>query len=887
MIDKEQKRGDKMIQACDLRCEYLTSPVLGLDVIPRFSWRLKGNGKKQTRYKIIVSDNFDDIERGIGNVWESEKDSSKNLNIEYEGPKLKAYKGYYWRVKLWDEKEEGPWSVTGYFEMGPLGDWKGKWITMPSPLSFKDPAHRHELFYAMYFRKEFLLNKEIEKARVYVSGLGVYELYLNGRRVGNNVLDPASTDYNKVALYSTYDVTQYLTTGKNSIGVILGNGRHIRDYGYSKPKLYLQLFVFYKDGSLEFICSDETWKVSHGPLRENGIYFGEVYDARNEISGWDLPGFDDENWSEVEIVEGPPLKAQLIPVMRVCEVIKPKRLWLSSRGTFIVDFGKNISGWVKLRVNNGKKGEKIIVRYAEVLDPSMDQLDMRNLRLARATDEYILKGQGVEIYEPRFTYHGFRYVEVEDYPGTLTSDDIEAMFVHTDVEKIGNFACSSELLNKIHSCVVNSQLANLMGIPTDCPQRDERMGWLGDAQLTVEEAMYNFDMAAFYTKYLMDIKLSQKEDGSISDVAPPYWKRYPSDPAWGTAYATILWYLYFFYEDRRVLEEHYDSLKRYVEFLRKNSPNHLTKLGQHGDWCPPGDKFPKRTPLILTSTWYYYHDTLILSEIAKILGKKEDEHEYRKLAGEIKEAFNRHFLRKVEDHTGRIVCFYRGIKLSPKDRIPTTQTCNVLPLWNKMVPEECREDVFKVLERLIEVDNDTHFDTGIVGTRYILEVLSENGRKDLALKLLLKEDYPSFGYMIRNGATTLWERWEKLEGIGMNSHNHVMLGSVDTWFYKYLAGIKPVAPGWKRVRIEPYFPNQIDFVLARINTPKGLLEISWKKQGEKYEVQVTISPNMVGTFVAPDGFKVSAVNNKQVDHRSTFEIEAGVYNIILERVREC
>jgi len=874
-----------VIQPYDLRCEYLPSPVLGLDVIPRFSWKLQGNGKKQSRFRIIVSNKFEDILLGQGNVWDYSADSEENINIEYSGKELQRYTGYYWRVKVWDENgDESEWSEPAYFEVGPLGDWRAKWITMKNPRTFKDPAHKNELYHAIYLRKEFVIKRNVKKARVYVSGLGVYELRINGKKVGDSVLDPAQTDYLKVALYSTYDITPFLNHGKNAVGVILGNGRHIKDYGYDKPKLFFQCLIEYENGEIDFVLSDESWKATHGPLKENSFFYGEHYDATEEerINGWDLPDFNDGEWGFVEVVDGPPLKAQLMPPIRACHTFKPQKMWSPRSGIYVFDFGQNISGWVRFRVS-GPRGTIVKVRYGEILNRD-GTVNTKNLRAARSIDEYTLKGGGTEVYEPRFTYHGFRYAEIEGYPGIPSPEDIEAVFVHTDVEKSGDFICSNEIFNKIHQCVVYSQLANLMGIPTDCPQRDERMGWLGDAQLTAEEAIFNFNMAAFYSKYLMDIKLSQREDGSLSDVVPPYWKRYPADPAWATAYATLLWYMYFFYGDKRVLEEHYESLKKYIDFLEKNSRDLILEdVGQHGDWCPPGDRFPKRTPITLTSTWYFYHDVLILSKIAKVLGNEEEHLKYSKLAEEIREAFNSKFLRKAIDHEGKERWYYEGLRLSSKDRMPTSQTANVLPLWLEMAPPAVKEKVFETLVNLVEIDSDAHFDTGVVGTRYILEVLSDNGRIDLAFKMLGQEDYPSFGYMIRHGATTLWERWEKLENKGMNSHNHVMFGSVDTWFYKYLLGIQPKKEKWKEIHLKPYFSREITFAKGWITTPRGTLKVAWEREGKRIRVHLEVPVSTLVTFFVPS--LCSVVEPDDLSEKKVILFEAGVHTLSLEEVQ--
>lgn len=850
-----------MLKVGDLRCEYLKNPINIDTSKPRFSWTLLSDERNQfqSAYQIIVSSNPEDVLNEVGDLWDSGKvESNENVNIEYLGRELESFKRYYWRVRVWNQRDEvSPYSDVATFETATLKteDWKAKWITKKNFRSFLsggDPVSgkkNYRQFYAAYFRKDFEVKKKVKRARAYISGLGLYELRINGQKVGDNVLDPGQTDYSKVALYSTYDITD-LIRDKNAVGVILGNGRHIESYGYGKPKLTVQILLEYEDGSSEFILSDGIWKVSHGPLMENGIYYGERYDARFEMPGWDESDFDDHDWESIEITNGPQLSSQLMPPIKITETLKPIQMWSPRPGVYVYDFGQNFTGWVRLKVG-GPRGTTIKIRYSELVNED-GTLNTSTIRLAEATDTYVLKGEDLEIYEPRFTYHGFRYVELTGFPGVPTLESIEGKFLHSAVENTGKFVCSNELINKIHRNIIWGQLSNLMSIPTDCPQRDERMGWMGDAQLSAEEAIFNFDMAQFYTKYLMDIKLSQKEDGSISDVVPPYWPLYPADPAWGTAYITIAWYLYLYYGDKRILEEHYGSMKRYVEFLRDNSNNHIIKkLGKYGDWCPPGSIFPKRTPVELTSTFYYYSDVLTLSKIAEVLGKEEDQKKYGELATEIKDAFNKEFLKKEKDFVGNEKVFYLGIKMSPKDTTPTGQTSNVLPLYLDMVPVKYKDTIFETLIELIEVHQDSHLDTGIVGTRYLFEVLSDNGRFDLAYKIATQQTYPGWGYMINEGATTLWERWEKLEGGGMNSHNHIMLGSIDAWFYKYITGLSVLEAGWKKFRVKPYFVDELKYARAELNTSVGNIVVSWEKFDERFKLVVSVPVNAKAIVFVP------------------------------------
>lgn len=831
----------------NLRCEYLENPI-EIDVqSPRFSWILEHEQRNQSQsaYLLIISSEQDLSNKEEGDIWSSGKIlSHSSVNIEYNGRPLKSNSMYYWRVKWWDKDD----SESNFSEISSFGtallnisDWKAKWIsrkelvdiktrkTLQYKSGGKDLFGRLKEVNAIYLRKEFNIEKPIKRAKLYICGLGFYQLRLNGIKIGDRILDPAQTDYNKIALYSTYDITNNLHEN-NAIGVILGNGRCVEHYGYNFPKLIVQIQIQYLDETSEIQCTDESWKVSSGPILENGIYYGEKYDARLEIPGWDNPSFEDSAWDNVSVVEGYNLASQLMQPIQITKIMLPQKIESPQPGLYIYDFGQNYTGFVRLKVR-GPRGSRVTIRFAEILKED-GTLNTATNRSALATEIYILKGEGEELYQPHFTYHGFRYVEVTGFPGVPSNDAIEGYFFHSNVPKGGNFFCSNDLINKIHSNIIWGQLSNLMSIPTDCPQRNERHGWMGDAQLVSEEAIYNFDMARFYTKYLRDIKLSQKENGSLSDVVPPYWPIYPADPAWGSAYITIAWYLYWYYNDIRILKEHYESLKHYIDFLHANAKENILSLCKYGDWCPPMTIVSKTTPMDLISTWYYYHDTLLYSKIAQILGNGEDYTYYSERAHEIKEAFNREFLLRT----------YKYIKVSFTDGA-ISQTSNALPLYLNMVPENKAKSILNFLIEAIKGHYDYHINTGIVGTRYIFEVLSDNGYPEIAYKMITQKSFPGYGYMIREGATTLWERWEKLESSGMNSHNHIMAGSVDTWFYKELGGIKSLEQGWNRLQIKPFIPNDMNYATASINTIKGRIYSAWEK----------IDNKLVMTFEIPVG----------------------------------
>jgi alpha-L-rhamnosidase len=837
-----------------LRCEYLADP-LGVDTAsPRLSWLVESpqRGDRQKAYHILVSSAPELLRGDIGDFWDTGMvEAERTPSVEYAGEGLQSCARYCWKVRWWDrEGRVSPWSGPASFVTGFLypGDWKPKWIGARQVTEFRSkgtvllghPGADDTQACGIYLRREFGLKDRAALAMIFISGLGHYELRLNGDKVGTSVLDPGWTDFKKKALYASHDVTG-LVRDKNAVGVILGNGRHTASYGYDAPKLACRIEVEYESGEREVLFSDEGWRTSGGPLQENGLYYGERYDARILIDGWDQPGFDDRTWDKAVLVAGYPLASQMMPPVRVAARLAPKSVHRLPSGASIFDFGQNFSGWTRLKVE-GPMGAEVRLRHAELLNDD-GSLNLGPNENAEATDVYILRGGGPEVHEPRFTYHGFRFVEIAGYPGEPGPDALEGVFVHSDVGRTGEFRSSNELLDRIHGNVLWGQLSNLMSIPTDCPQRDERHGWLGDAHLSAEEAAFNFDMAAFYAKFLDDIRLAQKEDGSLPDVVPPYLPRlYPADPAWSSAYATLVELLWDHYGDRRAIAAHYASLKRYIDFLGRAADRQIIRnLGKYGDWCPPGGIVPKKTPVELTSTWYYYHDVLILARLAAVLGRGEEAREYARLAESIKAAFNDAFLGETQ---------YAAIRVSPVDTYPN-QTSNALPLYLDMVPADRKDKVVASLVQSVVRQQDYHVDTGILGTRYILDVLTEAGRGDAAYRMATHKSYPGWGYMLAEEATTLWERWEKLTGHAMNSQNHIMLGSIDAWLYRVLAGLSPLLPGWRTVRVRPHVLGDLAFVEAGLATVAGRVASSWRRTDEAFSLEVAIPVGSEGEVHVP------------------------------------
>ncbi len=837
-----------------LRCEHLDEPR-GVDTAtPLLAWSLESpvRGESPRSVHILVASAAELLRNDIGDLWDTGRIDAPPLpRLEYGGEPLSSCARCVWKVRWWDrDGAASPWSEPASFVTGFLapGDWKPKWIGAREVREFRSkgtvllghPGADDVQACAVYVRKEFALKERAALAMIFVSGLGCYELRLNGEKVGTSVLDPGWTDYKKRALYAAHDVTA-LVRDRNAVGLILGNGRHIKSYGYDAPRMTCRIEVEYESGEREVLFSDESWRTSGGPLQENGLYYGERYDARILIDGWDRPGFDDRTWDKAVLVPGYPLAAQVMPPVRAVESLPPRSVARLASGSFVFDFGQNFSGWTRLKVE-GPMGAEVRLRHAELLheDGTPNVGPNEN---AEAADVYILRGGGPEIYEPRFTYHGFRYVEMTGFPGQPGPDALVGRFVHSDVGRTGELSTSNALVNAIHRNTVWGQLSNLMSIPTDCPQRDERHGWLGDAHLSAEEALFNFDMAAFYAKFLDDIRLAQKEDGSLPDVAPPYLPRlYPADPAWSAAYGIILWLLWEHCADRRLVARHYAPLKRYVDFLGQNADRGIIRrLGKYGDWCPPGSVGPKKTPVELTSTWFYYQDLLIVSRLAAVVGRDEDARSYARSAESVKAAFNEAFLGDSQ---------YAAVRVSPVDNHPN-QTANALPLYLDMVPADRKAKVLASLVDSVERLQDFHVDTGILGTRYLLDVLTANGAAETAFRAATQKSYPGWGYMIAEGATTLWERWEKLTGHAMNSQNHIMFGSVDAWFYRTLAGLAPLLPGWKALRVRPHVLGGLASVEARLETVAGRIRSAWKKADGVFSLEVRVPVGASGEVHLP------------------------------------
>ena len=729
-------------------------------------------------------------------------------------------------------------------KLGPVG--MGPWGEISAPESRRLAAR--------YLRKEFSLGKGIRRATAYISGLGLSELYLNGKKVGDAVLSPGLTEYDKRVYYVTYDVTSQVERGKNAMGVILGNGRFYaprttvptatRTYGF--PKLLLQLRVEYGDGTVDEIVSDGTWKLTdNGPIRGNNEYDGEDYDARLELKKWAEVAFDDSNWQPVQSVKSPggKLAAQMAEPIRVTEALAPVSMTEVAPGVYIFDLGQNIAGWCRLRVA-GPRGTQVTLRHAEILKPD-GTLYVDNLRSAKCTDTYVLRGLGTEVYEPRFTYHGFRYVEVTGFPGRPTLSSIEGRVVHDDLESTGIFACSNPLLNQITKNVRWGLRDNYRSVPTDCCQRDERQGWVGDRDFESKGETYMFDTSGIYAHWLQAMTDAQKDNGSLSDVNPSYWPLYNDNVAWPSAAIVMPGMLHQQFGDEGIVTRQYGSMKKWMDYMSGFIQDGIISKDSYGDWCVPPEeqtlihsKDPKRqTSKPLLATAYFYNNCKVMSRYAKLMGQLGDAQRYSALAEKLKAAFNAKFLNK---------------ELGQYDN--GTQTSSVLPLAFGLVPEDQRERVFAHLVKTFEA-TDGHIATGLVGGQWLNRVLTDNGRPDISYTMATKTNYPSWGYMVQKGATTIWELWNgDTADPAMNSGNHLMLvGDLVIWLYEDIAGIKsdPDRPGFKHIIMRPQPTGDLKWARATHRSPYGLISSEWKKAGESFSWDVMVPANTTATIYVP------------------------------------
>ncbi|MFT2008874.1 glycoside hydrolase family 78 protein [Pontibacter sp. 13R65] len=891
------------VQLQNLRCEMLQNPE-GIDVtMPRLSWEMTGKqrGIEQTAYQILVASTPEKLAANEGDLWNSGKVSSnQSVHVQYAGKRLSSRDECYWKVKTWTKDGESSWSTPAYWSMGLLhyGDWVGRWIGMDKLFPW-DQEERFSRLSARYFRKEFEAPKEIKKAKVYIIGLGLYELYLNGQRIGDQVLAPAPTDYSENVKYNTFDVTEQLKSGKNAIATVLGNGRFYtmrqykpyknKTFGY--PKMLLNLVIEYTDGTTEKIRTDESWKMTaNGPIRTNNEYDGEEYDARKEMPGWNAVGFNDKQWLQAEYVQEPTgeFEAQMNEHMKIMETLKPVSVKQLKPGTYIVDMGQNMVGWVKMKVQ-GKKGDQVTLKFAEVLNEK-GELALENIRDAKVTDIYTLKGGGEEEWEPSFVFHGFRYVEVSGFPGKATVNNFEGRVVNDAMKTVGSFKTSNAIINQVHENSYWGIRGNYKGMPLDCPQRNERQPWLGDRPTIAYGESFIFDNGKLYAKWLDDIQYAQKADGSIPDVAPAFWRYYSDNMTWAGTYLMIADMLHQQYGNIKPIEKHYPSMKKWLQYMQNlyMSDGYIMTKDSYGDWCAPpatieagrGMNANVKNPSQLISTAYHYYYLQMMQRFARLTGNEGDIAGYQALAEKVREGFNTEFFNAEG-------AFYGENKL----------TDNLLALYFGLVPKEQEAALVNTIVKIIEVENKGHLSTGVVGTQWIMRSLTEFGRPDLAYKLATNTTYPSWGYMVANGATTIWELWNgNTAAPTMNSYNHVMmLGDLVSWYYEDLAGIKSSREqtGFKQIEMKPLMIDGLDFVNASYHSMYGLIKSDWKKEKKRFTWKISVPANTKAVVYIPasseksvteGGKKASSANGikflRMEGDRAVYELGSGDYSFV-------
>ncbi len=883
------------VDLANLRLERLENPLGIESQKPTFSWQIIGDdrGVYQKSYRVLVASSLDLLNIGKADVWDSGTiQSDQSIDVPYAGEKLLAKERYYWTVivGLRQRSELLHTNSINYWEMGMLeeSDWSAKWIKAPRINSdwmefavyresnFKDSS----LYAAPLFRKEFVVQKKIENARLYISGIGYNVTYLNGQKIGDQVLDPAFTRYDKSVLYRVFDVTKEMASGVNSLSAVLGNGWYNMPsrsvWGFDQadwrdqPTLKAQLEITFKDGSKEVVVSDETWKTISGPIFFNSVYQGEFYDARKDQFGWNSPGYDDSKWNSVLLAHVPKgiMKNQLMPPIREVDKLKPIKITEPVKGKFVLDFGKNMTGYVQLKMNR-PAGTRLKISYAERLkeDGTIDQdhIKMYSLDSPFQTDEYIFKGSGTEEWSPSFAYHGFQYMEVSGTDIMPSNEEIAALIVHTDFEVIGSFESSNLLFNKIVEISKNSYLTNFHGFPTDCPHR-EKNGWTGDAHLAAELGLLNFDASLGYKKWIADFRDEQRKSGELPGIIPSAGWGYffGNGPAWDCSLFLIPWYVYTFTGDQSLIEENFDSIVKYMHFLKTKADQDYVVSWGLGDWCPANTV----TPADITSTAYYYKGAELTSKMALLLGKENEARYFGELKDKIKTGFNKRF--------------YKGNGIYGNG----SQTSLACAIYQGLAEEQLQETLNALVLKLKE--NNYLLDCGILGTKYLLHALYDHGYEEVAYKIVNQKVFPSWGHWIEQGATSLWERWD-----GVNSRNHPMYGDVTAWITKAIGGIQKDEkfPGFKKIIIKPFLGEQLQSNRSTHQSRYGEIKVEWTRDKNRIKLNVEIPHNSSARVVLPSSisknikksnnelFKSKLVTDvRSVSDELSFDLASGKYN---------
>lgn len=863
----------------NLQCEHLPNPM-GIDAPhPRLSWQLQDNtmGALQKAYKIIVGTDSLQVTNNEGNNWNTGKITSDQMLISYAGKPIMPFTRYYWKVQVWNHYGKAISSTVNSFETAFMQNtpWKGTWIADDHDKDYKP---------APYFRKTFETNKKIKSARAYIAVGGLYELYINGNKMGDRRLDPMYTRFDRRILYTTYDVTSQLQQGSNAVGVILGNGWYNHQptavwYFHfapwrARPTFCMDLRITYEDGSVETVSSGRDWKTATGPIVFNSIYTGEQYDARLELPGWNTIGFDDSKWQNALPRSAPAshIVAQVLYPIRDVERIPAKNITRLNDSTYVFDLGRNIAGVSEFTVN-GTQGTIFRLKHGEKLYPN-GRVDMSNIDMfyrptagqdSFQTDVYILNGKGEETFRPRFNYKGFQYVEVRcNKPVVLTKENLTGYFMHSDVPQTGKLQSSNTMVNKLWQATNNSYLSNLFGYPTDCPQR-EKNGWTGDAHIASETGLFNFDGITIYEKWLADHRDEQQPNGVLPATIPSagWGYEWGNGPDWTSTIAIIPWNVYLFYGDSKLLSDCYDNIKRYVDHITDISPLGLTTWGL-GDWVP----VKSQSPVEFTSSAYYFTDVSILANAARLFGKTEDYKTYTALALKIKDAFNAKYLDK---NTG---IYGKG-----------SQTELSVPLFWGLVPDPLKPTVAANLANRVKEDS-LHIDVGLLGTKAILSALSDNGYADIAYAVATQETYPSWGWWIVNGATTLYENWN-IQAKNESSLNHIMFGEIGAWMYKALGGLHPdpANPGFKNSILKPGFPKDLNAFACEHQSPYGHIVSRWERQQGVIHYTVTVPANATATLLLPASYTVksttSLVTAKRSEPYNSVMLHSGTYSFTI------
>ena len=881
------------LKVVDAKTEQLVNPM-GLDIQqPRFSWILESTQKNtfQIAYEITIATADDFNKKSI--YWSDKKNTDQSIYNKYTGPALASNTRYYWFVKVWDNHGNIATSSLQYWHTGffTVSEWTAHWIGVNTI-----PTFNENLYPSPMLRKDFSLTKEIKSANLFISSKGLYEAHINGQKVGNDFLTPGWTSYNTRTQYQVYDVTTMIKKGRNAIGAMLGKGWYKGEVGWIKNAeiygntigLIAQLIIKLSDGTTQVINSDESWKYGFGPIMDSEIYHGEKIDARRNVEGWDKPDFIESGWTPVRILQAG--KNNLIgsystPV-RKKEMVKPIKLIITPENDTVLDFGQNMVGWVKMKVT-GNAGTTIKIQHAEVLDKK-GNFYTANLRRAKQENVYTLSGKGQESFEPHFTFQGFRYIKVSGYPSGISLDKFEGIALYSDLERTGQFECSNSLINQLQQNIQWGQRGNFVDVPTDCPQRDERLGWTGDAQAFSRTAAYNFNVQNFFAKWLQDLAADQRPDGGIPHVIPnALGQRDVASAGWADAGTIIPWNMYWIYGDTSFLTRQYTSMKNWVKYMEDSSRNDLWNKGFHfGDWLfySLGDDTDGRsavTDKYLIAQCFFAHSTQLVLDAAKVLGKKEDIAYYTTLLEKVKSAFRKEYVTG----SGRLVS--------------GTQTAYVLALQFDMLDPAQRGYAAELLVKNIKAYNN-HITTGFLGTPYICHVLSKFGYSDLAYMLLFQDSYPSWLYPVKMGATTIWERWDGIkpdgsfQNAGMNSFNHYAYGAIGDWMYRVVTGIEIEKEGYKKSIINPIISGSLNYATSYTNTPYGKIQSGWYKNENSLDFSVEIPANTTSTIYLPvsnieklivDGMSFSSspyVKNMTLGQNSVkLELGSGKYSFKL------